>query len=235
MAAVLGDVVHVHLAHVGRQVPGHRRQQPALLAENERLVRRLHRRGQEPVGEHRLRRVRHVEHVHAALGVKEVGRVHQRCVVVGAVVAGRVDVALDLEAAHGAHGARLAVRAHQLGVAREPLRRAPALVVLWAHPPLNPGLGPRARPALTLRRGQQRRFGRLRGGHGRDLGAAWKRVPPNLVGVDQPQREDGDEAQHDDSTSRTLPAARSHRRFRGYLQRGVLRASQGSSSTMPAW
>ena len=193
---------------------------PRLLAEHERLVRRLHRRGHEPVGEHRLGRVRHVEHVDAALGVEEVRRVHQRGVVVGAVVAGRVDVALDLEAARRCPWRLgLRVRAHQLGVAGEALGGPAALVVLRADPPLDAGLGPRARSALALRRGQQRRFGRLRGGHGRDLGAACQRVPPSLVGADQPHREHGDEAQHDDSTSRTLPAARSHRKIRGYRRR----------------
>ena len=182
LTAVPGDVVHVDDAHVGRQVPGHRRQDAPLVAENQRLVRGVHRRSQEPGGQLRLGRIRHVEDVHPTLRVQDVGRVHQRGVVVRAVVTGGIRVPLDLEAAHGADRIRLPVRAHQLGVAREALRSPAALVILGADPALEAGLGPGAEAAGSLRGWQQRRFRRERRCDGFDIGARRSVMCPSVAG-----------------------------------------------------
>jgi hypothetical protein len=162
LPTILRDVVDVDLPDVGGQVAGHRHEQPAALAEDERLVRGVHGRGEEAGGECRMRRVGHVQHVHAPLLVERVGRPQEGRVVVGALVAGGVHVALDLEAAHRALRARLAVLPHQLRVAGEALGRPPALVVLGADPPLDAGLGARTRAALGARRRGQRRLVRER-------------------------------------------------------------------------
>ena len=65
VAAVLREVVDVDEAR--RPWPGCPSPRPAgrALVEDQRLVRRLHRRRHQPVGVHRIRGVRHVEHVDA--------------------------------------------------------------------------------------------------------------------------------------------------------------------------
>ena len=62
----------------------------------------------------------HVQHVDPGGPVENVGREQEGRVVVGALVAGGVDVALHLEAAIRSHSAGDGVRAHQLCVAVEP-------------------------------------------------------------------------------------------------------------------
>jgi hypothetical protein len=104
VAAVLADVVDREHPGLGGEVAVHRCEQPALLVQVQRLVRREHRQRRERVGLHRVRRVRHVEHgdaLGARARVERVEREHQRGVVEGALVARRIDVAEDLEAALG--------------------------------------------------------------------------------------------------------------------------------------
>ena len=64
---------------------------------DKRLVRGVHRGRDEPRGERRLGRVRHVQHVDAALLVEDVRRVEERGVVVRAVVTRRVHVRSTLK------------------------------------------------------------------------------------------------------------------------------------------
>ena len=213
LPAILRDVVDVDLPDVGGQVAGHRHEQPAALAEDERLVRGVHGRGDEAGGECGMRRVGHVQHVHAALLVERVGGPHEGRVVVGALMAGGVHVALDLEAAHRALRVRLAVLPHQLRVAGEALGRPSALVVLGAHPPLDTGLGARTRAALSARRRGQRRLvrerrlrcpGGIRKGHGAERETQ-----------DHQQHEPAQPTRHPRAITRacTKPRARARRRL----------------------
>ena len=140
VAAVLAGVVDRHEAGVGRRVAEHRGDQPALLVEHERLVRREHRQLGQRVGLHRLRRVGHVEHDDARRvlrrDLEDVEREQQRGVVVGALVARLVRVAQDLEAA------RVAVVADLGDVAVEAL----AVGGAGGDAALDVGLGLRTRP-----------------------------------------------------------------------------------------
>lgn len=102
LATVLADVEDVQDARLRRRVAHGGNEQATLLVQAHRLVRRLERRGAQHVGDDRVGRVLHVQHVGAGAGgalVGDAGRPEQRRVVVGALVALRVDVALDAVAA----------------------------------------------------------------------------------------------------------------------------------------
>ena len=139
VAAVLVEVVEVDDAGIERRVAGHRGEQAALLVEQHRLVRGLHRGREQARRLLRVRGVAHVEHRDAgrALGQRlRVGREQQRRVVVRALVAGLVLEPQRLVAA------RVAVMADEARVAGE------ALGVAGGHAALDVGLGP-ASPARS--------------------------------------------------------------------------------------
>ena len=163
LAAVLGDVVDVEQARVGGERAGDRSQDAALLGDDQRLVWLEHGGGDQPCGLHGVRRVAHVQDDDPALDVTDVGREEQRRVVVGALVAGVVDVAVDLEPADRAEGRDLvdglaAVRTDQFGVAGEALGGPSAVVVVLRHLALQSGLRTVVGSALGLWRRRQWRF-----------------------------------------------------------------------------
>ena len=161
VAAVGRDVVDVDQPRVERRVAEHRGEHAALLTHDQRLVRREHRRRDQLVGQHRIRRVRHVEHVDPGLDVDQARRRQQGGVVVRALAPGGVDVALDLEPADRPLRALLAVAADQLGVAGVALRRPAAGVVGNRDLTLEGRLRHRPGTALGGLGRRQRRLDRL--------------------------------------------------------------------------
>ena len=151
VAAVRIQVVDVHEAGGGCGIAHHSREQAALLAQDERLVRRLHRGSDEGLGPHGMLGVGHVDDRDSRrLVLQLLDRLHreeQRGVVVRALVAGRVHEPLDLEAAG------MALVAHELRVAHIAVVRHAG-----GHAALELGLGARPRAAVRSRR--NRRLGR---------------------------------------------------------------------------
>ena len=107
--------------------------------------------------------IAHVEDVDPGATVEQVGAEELGRVVEGALVAGAVGEALDLETTGGAAGTVGPEAADPYGVAVHSLGVPVSGVVLRGDLALEPGLGVGSRAARQLWRGDQRRLGHGRG------------------------------------------------------------------------